>query len=85
MALEAARVVSYKADLGLAVINAGRQSGVRMGTPLRVIRADRTVATGLIVDVRDRISGLLITGDAAAAVRAGDAVKPELTQNSPKQ
>jgi hypothetical protein len=85
VALEASRVVSYKADLGLAVINAGRHSGVRMGTPLRVLRADKTIATGLVVDVRDRISGLLITGDATAAVRAGDSIKPELTQTSPKQ
>jgi hypothetical protein len=83
--LEAARVVTYKAELGLAVINAGRLTGVRMGTPFRIMRADRSVATGLVVDVRDRISGLLITGDGIGAVRAGDAVKPELSQSTPKQ
>lgn len=85
VSLEAARVVSYKPDIGLAVINVGRQSGVRMGIPLRVVRADRSIANGLIVDVRDRISGLLITGSVATALRAGDAVKPEVTNPSPKQ
>ncbi len=83
VALDAARVVSWKSDLGLAVINAGRESGVRMGAPLHIVRQDQSVASGLVVDVRDRIAGVLITGD-GAAIRVGDGVKPELTQNSPK-
>lgn len=36
VSLDAARIVSYKAELGLAVVNAGRDSGIRMGTPLQV-------------------------------------------------
>jgi hypothetical protein len=76
-------VVSWKSDLGLAVINAGKESGVRMGAPLHIMREDKSIASGLVVDVRDRIAGILITGT-AAAIRVGDGVKPELTQNSPK-
>jgi hypothetical protein len=83
VAFDAARVVSWKSELGLAVINAGSQSGVRMGAPLHIVREDKSVASGLVVDVRDRIAGVLITGT-GAAIRVGDGVKPELTQNSPK-
>jgi hypothetical protein len=83
VAFDAARVVSWKSEFGLAVINAGSQSGVRMGAPLHIVRDDKSVASGLVVDVRDRIAGVLITGS-GAAIRVGDGVKPELTQNSPK-
>jgi hypothetical protein len=83
VSLDSARVVSWKSDLGLAVINAGKESGVRMGAPLHITREDKSIASGLVVDVRDRIAGILITGP-GATIRVGDGVKPELTQNSPK-
>lgn len=81
--LATARVVSWKSEFGLAVINAGKESGVRMGAPLHITREDKPIATGLVVDVRDRIAGVLVTGN-GAVIRVGDGVKPELTQNSPK-
>jgi hypothetical protein len=84
VSLEAARVVSYKAELGLAVVNAGRDSGVRIGAPVHIMRAGRSIASGLAVDVRDRIAGILLTDASAGQVRVGDAVKPELTNQSPK-
>jgi len=83
VALDSARVVSWKSDLGLAVINAGKESGVRMGAPLHITRDEKSIASGLVVDVRDRIAGILVTGT-GAAIRVGDGVKPELTQNSPQ-
>ena len=84
VALDSARVVSFKAEYGLAVINAGKESGVRMGTPLHITRADKTISSGLVVDVRDRIAGVLLTGNGTDTVRIGDGIRPELTQNSPK-
>jgi hypothetical protein len=85
VALDAARVVSWKSELGLAVINAGRESGVRMGAPLHIIREDKSIASGLVVDVRDRVAGILVTeAGTGPGIRVGDGVKPELTQNSPK-
>lgn len=84
VSLDAARVVSFKDELGLAVLNAGKDSGLRMGTPLHIMRGDKSIATGLIVDVRDRIAGILLTGTTSATVRVGDSVMPELTQNTPK-
>ena len=84
VSLDAARVVSLKDELGLAVLNAGKDSGLRLGTPLHIMRGDKSIATGLIVDVRDRIAGILLTGTTPSAVRVGDSVMPELTQNTPK-
>ena len=83
VSLEAARVVSYKPELGLAVVNAGSDSGVRMGAPMNIVRGDRAVGHGLVIDVRDRIAGILLTGSTPAAVKVGDSVKPELVQPQP--
>lgn len=81
--LDAARVVSQKPDLNLVVINVGRLSGLRTGTPMKIVRNEQTIASGLVVDVRNRISGLLITSaEGRDAVRTGDLVKPETTQSS---
>jgi hypothetical protein len=71
-------VISLKNDLGLAVINTGAESGLRLGTPMRLVRGEKTVATGLVVDVRSRIAGVLMTSpDASGAIRVGDQAKPE--------
>ncbi|HWB04531.1 MAG TPA: hypothetical protein VG796_15995 [Verrucomicrobiales bacterium] len=83
--MEAARIVSFKPELGLAVVNAGRDSGVRMGAPMNVLRADRMVGRGLVIDVRDRIAGVLLTGSNPGAVRVGDSVKPEVEQPQPSK
>ena len=78
VALESAKVISLKDDLGLAVINTGSESGLRLGTPMRIVRSEKTVATGLVVDVRQRIAGVLMTSaNTAGALRVGDQAKPE--------
>jgi hypothetical protein len=77
-ALDAAKIISLKDDLGLAVINTGSESGLRLGTPMRIVRAEQTVATGLVVDVRNRIAGVLLTSaESAGTLRVGDQAKPE--------
>ncbi len=76
--LESAKVISLKNDLGLAVINTGAESGLRLGTPMRLVRGEKIVATGLVVDVRSRIAGLLMTSPSSAgALKVGDLAKPE--------
>lgn len=78
VALESAKVISLKDDLGLAVINTGSESGLRLGTPMRIVRADQTIATGLVVDVRGRIAGVLLTSaNPAGTLKVGDQAKPE--------
>ncbi|RYD37824.1 MAG: hypothetical protein EOP86_02450 [Verrucomicrobiaceae bacterium] len=80
VALDAAKVISLKSDLGLAVINTGRDSGLRSGAPMRIVRGDQTVATGLVVDVRNRIAGILVTSAAGRGqIQVGDSAKPETT------
>lgn len=76
--IDSSKIISLKDDLGLAVINTGSESGLRLGTPMRVIRGDQTVATGLVVDVRGRISGVLLTSsETSSSLKIGDQVKPE--------
>lgn len=78
IALDAAKVISLKSDLGLAVINTGSESGLRLGTPMRIVRSEQTVATGLVVDVRGRFAGVLMTSaNSADTLRVGDQAKPE--------
>jgi hypothetical protein len=74
-----AKVVSFKNDLGLAVINAGKASGLRLGMPIKFIRRDKPVADGVIVDCRDQITGILVTTTepATESVVIGDTIKIE--------
>lgn len=74
--LDAARVVSYKPELSLAVINGGRQSGLRPGTPIEIVRGEQLVASGYVVDLRERHAGILVTGSPTSVIKAGDAIRP---------
>jgi hypothetical protein len=79
VALGDAKVVSLKSDLGLAVINAGKLSGLRLGMPIKFIRKDRPVADGVIVDCREHLTGILVTTTepATESVVIGDTIKIE--------
>lgn len=55
-----ALVVDLKPDLSLLVANVGSANGVRIGAPFRIIRANQIIGTAVAVDVRDRISGLIV-------------------------
>lgn len=75
--LKNASVVSIDSEVGLVVINAGRDSGIRVGTPLAVIREDKPIFTAMVVDVRDSICGALfqdrlVEGE---SVKVGDRVQ----------
>lgn len=74
--VDSARVVSLDAEIGLLVLDAGRRTGVRVGTPIQVLRGDRTIYTALIVDVRDAISGAVLQDRLASdEVQVGDRVR----------
>lgn len=81
VSIENAAVVSVKRDLGLAVINAGKDGGVRMGMPLKIQRGDSPVTGGIVIDLRDRIAGVLLTEAGAAGAAVGDSVRPEVTNS----
>lgn len=80
--LSEARVVSIDPEVGLVVLNVGKNSGVRVGMPLQVFREDRPVGTALVVDTRDSVSGALLQELALEGddVRVGDRVRPRPQQ-----
>jgi hypothetical protein len=73
-----ARVLSIKPDLGLAVLNVGARSGVRLGMPFNLVRQDRVIGAAIVVDVRDDVSGLVALdgGLAIEQLQVGDAARP---------
>jgi len=75
--LSEARVVSIDSAIGLIVVDAGRRSGLRVGTPVTVLRGDRPVYSALVVDVRDSLSGAVLQDRMADAgeVEVGDGIR----------
>ncbi len=59
--IESSRVVSVKPDQRLLIVNAGALAGMKPGTPLRIYRNDRPLASAVVVEVRPAISGSLVT------------------------
>jgi hypothetical protein len=72
-----ARVVSIDNGVGLVVFDAGRRSGIRVGTPVTVLRGDRPIYSAMIVDVRDSISGAVLQDRMAdgGEVEVGDGIR----------
>ncbi|HRQ87278.1 MAG TPA: hypothetical protein PLA50_00655, partial [Bacteroidia bacterium] len=81
--LSSAKVVSIDDGIGLVVFDAGRSSGLRIGTPVTVVRGDRPLYSALIVDVRDSISGAVLQDRMANAdaVEVGDGIRLLPEQN----
>lgn len=82
--LSKARVVSVDDAIGLVVINAGQRSGLRIGTPLALLREGRPLYSALVVDVRDAISGAVLQERLAEAgeVQVGDGIRLLPEQNN---
>jgi len=71
------QVVSFDSGIGLVVFDAGRQEGLRVGTPIVVLRGDKPIYSAMIVDVRDSISGALLQEKVAdiSDVAVGDGIR----------
>ena len=54
------RVLSFKEEYSLIVVNLGSRAGVKIGTPFLVTRDEKLVAKARVVDVRERYSGAVI-------------------------
>ena len=54
------RVLSFKEEYSLIVVNLGARAGVRVGTPFLVTRDGKLVAKARVVDVRDHYSGAIV-------------------------
>ena len=76
-AVEGSQVVSQDPEIGLIVFDAGRQEGLRVGTPLTVLRGERPIFTAMVVDVRESISGAVLQDKIADVeeVAVGDGIK----------
>ena len=77
------QIVSIDQEIGLIVFDAGREAGVRVGTPIAVLRGERPICTAMIVDVRDAISGAVLQDrlDPSENVSVGDGI--QLLPNQP--
>ena len=53
-------VISVKDEWSFVVGNLGEAQGVKIGMPMRVMRADRKIATVRVVDVRQKICGAVV-------------------------
>lgn len=81
--LSKSRVVSIDEGIGLVVFDAGRKSGLRVGTPVAVLRGERALFSALVVDVRDSISGAVLQDRLAESgeVEVGDGLRLLPEQN----
>ena len=70
-------VLAIKDELALVVTSLGREGGIKVGMPFRVMRDDKEIGSIRIVDVRDRISGAVVQELSAGAekIRVGDKLK----------
>jgi len=58
--LHEAKIIAFKQDSGVAVLNVGAKDGVKVGMPFSVFRQDKPVAKVLVVDVRKGVSGVVV-------------------------
>jgi hypothetical protein len=75
------RVVSVKEEWSLVVGNIGEKQGVKIGMPLRVLRADKLIATLRVVDVRQRICGAVIQEMGSGKIKVGDRLQADVRKN----
>jgi hypothetical protein len=75
------RVISVKEEWSLVVGNIGEKQGVKMGMPMRVMRADKLVATLRVVDVRQRICGAVIQEMGSGKIKVGDRLQADARQD----
>jgi hypothetical protein len=70
-------VIAIKEELALVVTSLGREGGVKVGMPFRVMRGDQEIGSVRIVDVRDRISGAVVQelSSDTEKIRVGDKLK----------
>jgi hypothetical protein len=74
------RVISVKEEWSLVVGNIGEKQGVKMGMPMRVMRADQLIATLRVVDVRQRICGAVIQEIGLGKIKVGDRLQADARQ-----
>lgn len=74
------QIISVKDDYSLAVMNLGSVQGVKIGMPFVIVRGNRFIARGRVVDVREKISGAVIEeyGSNTEKVKVGDTMRVDV-------
>ena len=77
------KVISVRDEWSLVVGNLGKQQGVKIGMPLRIVRAGKTIATLRVVDVREKISGAVIQelDSEKVKIKVGDRLQVDARHN----
>lgn len=75
--LSGSQIVSIDSEIGLVVVDAGRRAGLRVGTPISILREDQPIYSAMVIDVRDSIAGAVLQDRFAETetVAIGDAVE----------
>lgn len=81
--LESSEVVSMDPEIGLIVIDAGKDSGLRVGTPVAVLQNEQPIYSAMVVDVRDSISGAVLQDRLAANLEVAIGDRVQLLPNQP--
>ena len=73
-------VISVEEKLSLVIFNRGTLQGVKVGTPFQIVRGNKFVARGRVVEVRERISGLVVEDYSSNTekVKVGDTMRVEV-------
>ena len=79
-----ASVLSVKDEWSFVVANIGEEQGVKIGMPLRVMRAEQKIATLRVVDVRQRICGAVIEDSGKEKIKVGDRLQVDASKVSLK-
>lgn len=81
--LQNGRVVSLKAELGIAVLSLGAKDGVKPGMPFEIYREDKPIAKVLVTEVRNSVCGAVVQELASAndPVRVGDRGRVDLNKS----
>lgn len=81
--LQDARIVSLKAELGVAVLSVGSLDGVKPGMPFEIYREDKPIAKVLVTEVRKNVCGAVVQelANATDPVRVGDRAKVDTNRS----
>jgi hypothetical protein len=66
------RILDVNKELGMVILDGGRQDGVKPGLQFAVMQEDRAVATMRVVDVRAAVAGAVIQKTNRAFPRVQD-------------
>ena len=73
-------VTAIKEELNLVVLDVGRDHGIKLGMPLRILRKKQVIGSVRVVDVRQKVTGAVIQNlvSESNAIQLGDLSEVEI-------